>query len=169
MTNGTVALLIVLHPRNLNNVSKHVIVLEKSTPGSTTPIQTLPEIPAAGATTSLSGKAAKEFEAQIGIILHETNLIDLTALAHSTPPVAEKLKKVKGSENVAPVILWERKEDQLELEKLKAQLTGLQEGKQAPMALKICDFEVLRENKGHDPAFLAALTMYEGLKKEDKI
>lgn len=173
MSKNIVSLLIIVKPRHLSNITKHVILAESLIPGSTTPTQTLPEIPTPDATNLLSETAVKELESQIGRPLDETGLIDLTALAQNTAPVTENLKlAAKGSvkgEAATPVFLWEMKEDNFDLVRLKLKLTGLQGGKQASMALKLCDYEELWEKNYDDPTIEAAWIMYEGLQMEGKI
>lgn len=124
---------------------------------------------------SLSGAAAKEIKEETGLELYKDDLIDLTALAldKSDDMNSEKLHKavypsVGGCDEFISIFLHERRVARNTLDEWQGKLTGLRhEGEK--ITLKLVPYGDLWREGARDAKTLAAIALYEGLKRENRL
>lgn len=141
-----------------------------------------PELPAGmlddGGT--FAGGAAKEIYEETGLSISEDELFDLTALAHDSPQKTtgddlpgEKLHKAVypspgGSDEFVPLFMCQKRMRRNQIHEMQGRLTGLRnEGEK--ITLKIVPLEDLWKDGLRDGKALAALALYQGLKREGRI
>jgi ADP-sugar diphosphatase len=137
-----------------------------------------PELPAgmlddAG---TFSGGAAKEIEEETGLKIKEDELIDLTKLTFGSEDETkdgEKLQKAMypsagGCDEFVPVFLHQQRIPRKQLKDWQGKLTGLRDHGEK-ITLKVVRLENLFREGGRDSKALAAIAMYEGLRREGKL
>ena len=126
---------------------------------------------------TFSGSAAKEIEEEIGLVIPESDLINLTELA-----LPEKLGGEQGEEVIGrgvfpsvgacdefiPLFLHEKRVPRDTLKGWEGRLTGLREEGEK-ITLKLVRVEDMWRVAGRDAKALAAWALWEGLKKDGKL
>jgi ADP-sugar diphosphatase len=139
------------------------------------------EIPAGmldGETKSFAGKAAKEIKEEADLEVKEIELLDMTKLALSDVQAdgllpAESLEESMypspgACDEFMPLMLCQKRLSRKHMESLKGKATGLKdEGEH--IKLKLVPLTRLWKEAARDGKALAALSLYENLKREGKI
>ena len=136
------------------------------------------------------GKAAQEIKEEVGIDIPEAELLDMTKLALSDTNTTTLWRKPgsgpdpkddirEGLQNAVypspgacdeyiPLFLYQKRMHRSDLEELKGKQTGLSdEGER--ITIKLVRLEDLWKVGGRDAKALAALALYEGLRREKKL
>lgn len=125
---------------------------------------------------TFAGAAAKEIQEETGLLIPQSELIDMTSLALQCiqePRDGEFLQKAVypspgGSDEFIPLFLCQKRMARKDIEGLQGRLSGLrQEGEK--ITLKVVPLENLWKEGLRDGKTLAAWALYEGLKREGKI
>ncbi|KAF1997143.1 nudix hydrolase 14 [Amniculicola lignicola CBS 123094] len=178
---GSVGMLIVLQPNTAppnTEQDKHVLLTIQ--PRIAAGSLALAELPAGMLDDgTFAGKAAEEIREETGLTVPENELINMSDIALSnmssstSPSDEEKLQNAVypspgACDEFIPLFLYQKRIDPKELEDLSGKLTGLRhEGEK--ITLKLVKLEDLWKEGGRDAKALAALTLYEGLRREGKI
>lgn len=125
---------------------------------------------------TFSGGAAKEIEEETGLKIKEDELIDLTKLTFGSEDETkdgEKLQKAMypsagGCDEFVPVFLHQQRIPRKQLKDWQGKLTGLRDHGEK-ITLKVVRLENLFREGGRDSKVLAAVAMYEGLRREGKL
>jgi len=139
---------------------------------------------------TFSGTAAKEISEETGLQVSESELINMSELATAnatTPPrltsqqhnsqhgerVVEKLQKAMypspgACDEFIPLFLYQKRVPRSQLDEWRGKLTGLREEGEK-ITIKLAKLEDLWKEGGQDAKALAALALYNGLRKEEKI
>lgn len=127
---------------------------------------------------TLSGAAAKEIQEEIGMTIHEDELIDLTSLAlrgsqTNADDTQETLRDAMypsagGCDEFMTIFLHRTRVPREQLESWKGKLTGLRdEGEK--ITLKLVKYQDLWRVGARDSKVLAACALYDGLRREGKL
>ena len=128
---------------------------------------------------TFAGGAAKEIQEETGLLIPESELIDMTALAlgshhqESSDDSGERLQKAiypspGGSDEFIPLFMCQKRMPRFEIHQMQGRLTGLRkEGER--ITLKIVPLEQMWKEALRDGKALAALALYQGLKAEGKL
>lgn len=135
---------------------------------------------------SLKGAAANEIEQEANLKVQESDLIDLSHLAVGSLPVAPWTKANKASTNAfeavenaiypsvgacdefIPIFLCQKRLTRRHMDWLKGKATGLRdEGEN--ITLKLVPLSRAWREAGRDAKALAALALYDNLKKEGQL
>lgn len=125
---------------------------------------------------TFSGAAAKEITEETGLEIQADQLIDMTRLSlpeSSSDSDSEELQQgvypsPGGSDEFVPIFLSQQRVPRDQLLQWQGKLTGLRdEGEK--ISLKLCPIDQLWKTAGRDAKALAAWSLYQGLKKEDRI
>ena len=177
---GSVGMLLLLQPQDAKDDSEAYVVLtiQPRIPAGSLGFA---EIPAGmlDDSATFAGGAAKEIEEETGLKIEKKDLLDMTSLAMeaqseaATADNGEELQKAVyaspgGSDEFIPLFLARKKMKRDEIASMKGKLTGLREEKEK-ITLKICRLDELWRVGARDGKTLAALALYEGLKREEKI
>jgi ADP-sugar diphosphatase len=139
------------------------------------------EIPAGmldGETNSFAGKAAKEIKEEADLEVKPDELLDMTKLALSdvqtdrvlpAESLAESMYPSPGAcDEFMPLMLCQKRLSRRHMESLEGKATGLEnEGEQ--IKLKLVPLNRLWREAVRDGKALAALSLYENLKREGRI
>jgi len=132
---------------------------------------------------TFSGGAAKEIQEETGLLIPESELINLTALALSPSPSSssvdnetdsgEKLQEgvypsPGGCDEFVSIFLWQKRISREQLKEWRGKLTGLREEGEK-ITLMLCPLEEVWRMGGRDAKVLAGWALYEGLRREGKI
>ena len=140
---------------------------------------------------TFSGTAAKEISEETGLQVPESELINMSELAMAntttTPPiltsqqhnsqhgetVVEKLQNAMypspgACDEFIPLFLYQKRVPRSQLDEWRGKLTGLREEGEK-ITIKLAKLEDLWKEGGQDAKALAALALYDGLRKEEKI
>lgn len=126
---------------------------------------------------TFAGGAAKEIQEETGLSIPESELINMTELALSTPSLqAEKNEKLQqgvypspgGCDEFIPLFLWQKRVPRHTLKEWQGKLTGLREHGEK-ITLMLCRLDEVWRVGGRDAKALAGLALYEGLKREGRI
>jgi ADP-sugar diphosphatase len=128
--------------------------------------------------TKFAGKAAKEIKEEADLEVKEAELLDMTKLALSdvqadgvlsSESLAESMYPSPGAcDEFIPLMLCQKRLSRTHMESLKGKATGLKnEGEQ--IKLKLVPLTRLWKEAARDGKALAALSLYENLKREGKI
>lgn len=129
---------------------------------------------------TFSGAAAKEIKEETGLSIAEDELIDMTKLAIGSRSTAEgetleesHLQQAiypspGGCDEFMPIFLARKKMSREEIGDLQGKLTGLRNHGEK-ITLRICKVMDLWKIGARDGKTLAALALYEGLRREGKI
>jgi len=176
MRGGSIAMLLILQPDDVpedEERDKHVLLAIQ--PRIAAGSLGFSEIPAgmlddAG---SFSGGAAKEIEEETGLKVKADELIDMTALALEDEKGEEKLQKGVystrgGCDEFIPMFLYQKRIPRSELQDFQGKLIGLRdEGEK--ITLKVVRLEDLWREGARDAKTLAALSLYQNLKRVGKL
>lgn len=127
---------------------------------------------------SFAGKAAQEIKEEAGLEFREEDLKNMTELALSNVQAdgilpAEELEKSMypspgACDEFMPLYLGQKRLTRKHMESLKGKATGLRnEGEQ--IKLKLVPLNKMWREAARDGKALAALSLYENLKREGKI
>lgn len=176
---GSVAMLLILSPQDATETdSDHVIltVQPRIAAGSLGFV----ELPAGMLDDSgtFSGAAAKEIREETGLEIAESELINMSQLTYEASLPVQRSKEdylqqaiypsPGGSDEFIPLFLAQKKMKKDEIDGLKGKLTGLR-GSGEKITLQICRLDELWKVAARDGKTLAALALYEGLKRENKL
>lgn len=175
---GSVAMFVTLQPDDVpreSETDKHVIltVQPRIPAGSLAMV----EIPAGMVDDSgtFSGAAAKELKEEVDIEILENELTDMTSLAlsESRHQTGESLQagiypSPGGSDEFIPIFLCQIRVDRESLKQWTGKLTGLREHGEK-ITLKLVRLENLWWEGTRDAKTLAALALYEGLRRSRKL
>ncbi len=184
MRGGSVAILIILTPSDLKPEdagNEEYVVLTKQ-PRIAAGSLSFVELPAgmlddAG---TFSGAAAKEIAEETGLQIQDKELVDLTEMAVDAMTDDEKAEGTEGHLNKAmwpspggcdefiPILMAKKVMERSEIEKLKGKLTGLREEGEK-ITLKVVRLKDLWKYGARDGKTLAAVGLFEGLRREGKI
>jgi ADP-sugar diphosphatase len=139
---------------------------------------------------TFSGTAAKEINEETGLQVPESELINMSELAMAnattTPPrtsqqhnsqhgerVVENLQKAMypspgACDEFIPLFLYQKRVPRSQLDEWRGKLTGLREEGEK-ITIKLAKLEDLWKEGGQDAKALAALALYNGLRKEEEI
>ena len=125
---------------------------------------------------TFAGKAAQEIQEETGLTISDTELIDLTDLAihdRGNAPDSEVLQRGMypspgACDEFIPIFLCEKELPRKEIEDVQGRLTGLHKDGEK-ITLKLVPLKNLWKEGARDGKTLAALALYEGLKREGKI
>ncbi|KAL5337183.1 hypothetical protein BJX70DRAFT_253171 [Aspergillus crustosus] len=176
---GSVGMLLLLQPDDVPATSDDdkwaVLTVQPRIPVGSLAFS---EIPAGMLDDSgaFAGKAAEEIQEETGLIIPQSDLVDMTALAlqsTSETPDAESLQKAVypspgGSDEFIPLLLCDKRMPRNNIEALQGKLTGLrQDGEK--ITLKVVPLQDLWKEGIRDGKTLAAWALYMGLKKDNKL
>ncbi|KAF2198053.1 hypothetical protein GQ43DRAFT_465932 [Delitschia confertaspora ATCC 74209] len=186
---GSVGMLLILQPDDAplgTETDKHVLLTIQ--PRIAAGSLALAELPAGMLDDgTFSGKAAQEISEETGLKVPEDELINMTELALSsatTSPsteqskgdgedIKEKLQNAMypspgGCDEFIPLFLYQKRIPRPQLDEWRGKLTGLRnEGEK--ITIKVVRLEDLWKEGARDAKALAALSLYEGLRRENKI
>jgi 8-oxo-dGTP pyrophosphatase MutT (NUDIX family) len=125
---------------------------------------------------TFAGSAAKEIQEETGLLVEQSELIDMTSLALQAgqePDYGERLQRAVypsagGSDEFIPLFLCQKRMPRVEIEALQGKLTGLR-GHGEKITLKVVELGDLWKEGVRDGKTLAAWALYQGLKGEGKI
>ncbi len=123
---------------------------------------------------TFAGGAAQEIKEETGLEIPEHDLLDMTSLAVTgTNLGGENIQQAMypspgACDEFIPIFLARKKTSRREIESMKGKLTGLREHGEK-ITLKICRLDELWRVGARDGKTLAAVALYEGLKREGKI
>lgn len=144
-----------------------------------------PEIPAGmlDGSNNFGGKAAQEIREETGLVIHESEMLDMSALATSDMSLnpsstssskASNLKEsienamypsVGACDEFLPLFLCQKRMARDKLEALRDRKTGLRDEGEA-ITVKVVPFRKLWKEGGRDGKALAALGLYHALEEE---
>ncbi|KAJ6002041.1 hypothetical protein N7522_007268 [Penicillium canescens] len=178
---GSVGMLLILQPSDIPSTSasdkdkKTILTVQPRIPAGSL---SFPEIPAGMLDDSgtFAGSAAKEIQEETGLLVEQSELIDMTALALQAgqePDYGERLQRAVypsagGSDEFIPLFLCQKQMPLAEIKALQGKLTGLR-GKGEKITLKVVELGDLWKEGIRDGKTLAAWALYQGLKGEGKI
>ncbi|KAJ5775393.1 uncharacterized protein N7511_000404 [Penicillium nucicola] len=176
---GSVGMLLILQPNDLPKDSekdkKAILTIQPRIPAGSL---AFPEIPAGMLDDSgtFAGTAAKEIQEETGLLVEQSELIDMTALALQAgqePDSGEQLQRAVypsagGSDEFIPLFLCQKRMPRSEIEALQGKLSGLREEGEK-ITLKLVELGDLWKEGIRDGKTLAAWALYLGLKGEGKI
>ncbi|ORX94290.1 NUDIX family hydrolase [Clohesyomyces aquaticus] len=185
---GSVGMLIILQPDDVPSgaeTDKHVLLTVQ--PRIAAGSLALAELPAGMLDDgTFSGKAAQEISEETGLEVPEDQLLDMTKLAlegTTTSPsttqgwdgkdLRENLQNAMypspgGCDEFIPLFLYQKRVPRSQLDQWRGKLTGLREEGEK-ITVKLVLLGELWKEGGRDAKALAALALYEGLRKEGKI
>jgi len=190
---GSVGMLLILQPDDVpqnTETDKHILLTVQ--PRIAAGSLALTELPAGMLDDgTFSGTAAKEISEETGLKVPESELINMSelALANTTalPPtspshqhssqggegLAEKLQNAiypspGACDEFIPLFLYQKRVPRSQLDEWRGKLTGLREEGEK-ITIKLARLEELWKEGGRDAKALAALAMYEGLRRDGKI
>jgi ADP-sugar diphosphatase len=123
---------------------------------------------------SFAGAAAKEIREETGLEIPEAELLDMTSLAISGSSTGEEqlqhgiYPSPGACDEFIPLFLARQRLGRAKIESMKGRLTGLREHGEK-ITLKICRLNELWKFGARDAKTLAAVALYEGLKREGKL
>ncbi|KAF2112602.1 nudix hydrolase 14 [Lophiotrema nucula] len=190
---GSVAMLIILQPDDVpegTEEDKYVILTVQ--PRIAAGSLAFPELPAGmlDGNGNFKGKAAKEIDEEVGISIPEEQLVDMTDDALKSTNISGLWRKPESKSDPMDGIkeqLWsamypspgacdefirlylhQKRLPRSSMEKLKGKQTGLRaEGEK--ITIKLVRLEDLWKEAGRDAKALAALALYEGLRRETRL
>lgn len=176
MRGAAVGMLLILQPDDVsedNEEEKYVILTMQ--PRIAAGSLSFTEIPAGMLDDmgTFSGGAAKEIKEETGLEVDASELVDMTALALENEERDEEIGKGSfsspgGCDEYIPLFLYQKRLPRSELEEFRGKLTGLREEGEK-ITLKVIKLHDLWKEGARDGKTLAALALYEGLRREGKI
>ena len=177
---GSVAMLLVLQPSDMDSPKNEEYVILTLQPRVPAGSLSFVELPAGMVDDSgtFSGAAAKEIKEETGLEIEGDELIDMTALVLKERAQDLSLDENHlqdaiypspgGSDEFIPLFLVRKKMERKEIEALRGKLTGLRsEGEK--ITLKIVRLEDVWQVAARDAKTLAAVALFEGLRKEGRV
>jgi ADP-sugar diphosphatase len=174
---GSVAMLLVLQPEDAKDTSEEYVILtvQPRIPAGSLAFVELP----AGMLDdngTFTGAAAKEIKEETGLEIQEKELVDMTKLANQRADDIMNKEELQvavypgpgGSDEFIAVFLLRKRMSRNEIEGLKGKLTGLR-GRSEKITLRLCRLDELWKIGARDGKTLAAVALYEGLRREDLI
>jgi ADP-sugar diphosphatase len=174
---GSVAMLLVLRPEDAKDTSEEYVILtvQPRIPAGSLAFVELP----AGMLDdngTFTGAAAKEIKEETGLEIREEDLVDMTKLANQRAggvTSEEELQEAVypspgGSDEFIPVFLLRKRMSRNEIEGLKGKLTGLRDHGEK-ITLRLCHLDDLWNVAARDGKTLAAVALFEGLRKAGMI
>ncbi|CAH0038629.1 unnamed protein product [Clonostachys solani] len=176
----SVAMLVILTPDDAKNDDERYVVLtvQPRVPAGSLSFVELPAgmVDDAG---SFKGAAAKEMEEELGIEIHEDDLVCLSELA---APAAESKEDGEGGEGLSRAVFpsaggcdehvtiysYERRIPREQLQDWSGRLTGLRDQGEK-ITLKVVPMKDLWREGSRDAKALSALALWEGLRREKMI
>lgn len=123
---------------------------------------------------TFTGAAAKEIKEETGLEIAESELMDMTSLVIPEPTTQEELLQQGiypspgACDEFIPLFLSRQRMPRTEIESMKGKLTGLREHGEK-ITLRMCLLDELWKLGARGGKTLAAVALYEGLKREGKI
>jgi ADP-sugar diphosphatase len=174
---GSVAMLLVLQPEDAKDELEDYVILTMQ-PRIPAGSLAFLELPAGMLDDSgtITGAAAKEIKEETGLEIQETDLINMTRLANEQAGTGigqENLQDAVylspgGSDEFIPIFLSRKRMSRAEIEGLKGKLTGLRDHGEK-ITLRICRLDDLWKVCARDGKTLAAVALYEGLRKAGRV
>lgn len=172
---GSVCMLLILQPDDVNDDDEEYVVLTVQPRIAAGSLSFL-ELPAGMLDDhgTFAGGAAQEIKEETGLEIPEGDLIDLTSLvAAQTGLGGERLQQAiypspGACDEYIPIFLARKRLGREEIQGMKGRLTGLREHGEK-ITLKICRRDELWKVGARDGKALAAVALYEGLKREGKV
>lgn len=174
---GSVAMLLVLRPEDAKDTSEEYVILtvQPRIPAGSLAFVELP----AGMLDdngTFTGAAAKEIKEETGLEIRGEDLVDMTKLANQRAggvTSEEELQEAVypspgGSDEFIPVFLLRKRMSRNEIEGLKGKLTGLRDHGEK-ITLRLCHLDDLWNVAARDGKTLAAVALFEGLRKAGMI
>jgi 8-oxo-dGTP pyrophosphatase MutT (NUDIX family) len=165
---ASVAVLMILRPSDSRDERWVVMTEQPRIPAGSLSFM---EIPAGmmDDRKTFSGVAATEIREEVGLVLKEEDLIDMTELAVRGHKAPENLESAMypspgGCDEYIKIFLWEEERDRQEIENLRGKLTGDRKQKEI-ITVRLLNYERLLEVGGRDAKTLAAWSLYEYLKR----
>lgn len=123
---------------------------------------------------TFGGAAAKEIQEETGLEIIEDELLNMTALAAGAPNKSEELLRPAvypspgACDESISLLLAQKSMDRADIERLKGKLAGLREHGEK-IKLNICRLDELWSIGLRDGKTLAAIAVYQELKRQGKI
>jgi ADP-sugar diphosphatase len=126
---------------------------------------------------SFVGVAAKEMKEELDLEIHESQLICLTELAGAAKGTSEEsveglpvamYPSAGGCDEFITIYMYEKRIPRSQLEEWNGKMTGLREHGEK-ITLKVVPLRDLWREGARDAKCLAALALWEGLKRENKL
>ena len=178
MRGGSVAILIILSEQGNQESDEHVILTIQ--PRIAASSLSFIELPAGMIDDSgtFKGAAAKEIEEETGLKITEDELIDMTEMSIDQQTevdggVEGHLHKASypspgGSDEFIPLFVVRKQMKKAEMEDLEGKLTGLR-GHGEKITLRLVRLQDVWKVAARDGKTLAAIALYEGLKREARL
>jgi ADP-sugar diphosphatase len=172
---GSVCMLLILQPDDVNATDEEYTVLTIQ-PRIAAGSLGFVELPAGMLDDSgtFTGAAAREIKEETGLEIPEADLVDMTSLAITGSSTGEEQLQYGiypspgACDEFIPLFLTRQKLGRAKIESMKGRLTGLREHGEK-ITLRICRLNELWKFGARDAKTLAAVALYEGLKREGKI
>ncbi|KAL4916831.1 hypothetical protein BDW62DRAFT_202325 [Aspergillus aurantiobrunneus] len=176
---GSVGMLLLLQPDDIPSTSENdkwaILTVQPRIPAGSLAFS---EIPAGMLDDSgaFAGKAAEEIQEETGLVIPQSELVDMTSLALQSaeePVDGETLQKAVypsagGSDEFIPLFLCDKRMSRKDIEALQGKLTGLRQHGEK-ITLKVVPLKDLWKEGMRDGKTLAAWALYMGLKKDNKL
>ncbi|KAF7731625.1 hypothetical protein EC973_008794 [Apophysomyces ossiformis] len=165
MRGGAVSILIILRSKENTSEDKVLLTLQPRIP---VPSLSFPELPAGmlDGSGNFSGTAAKEIEEETGLVVKDSELIDLTELTYGN-----RWKGVYpspgGSDEFLRLFLCTKHLPDAEIKALEGKLTGLRDHGEN-ITLKVVSLKDAYR-LSPDAKLLSSLTLYEMLKRNKQL
>ena len=170
---GSVAVLIILRPSDSLD-ERYVVMTEQ--PRISAGSLSFMEIPAGMLDPNdrkFAGAAARELQEEIGLVLKEKDLTNMTEIALKGQQTEEMLQLAMypspgGCDEFISIFLWEREMDRMQIDGLRGRLTGNRSEKEK-ITVRLLNYEKLLQVGARDGKTLAAWALYEYLKRTMQI
>lgn len=180
MRGGSVAILIVISPSDSSSDEEFVLLAVQ--PRIAAASLSFVELPAGMIDDSgtFTGAAAKEIKEETGLGISEDELVDMTRLAIQDTSTQTQDGGVEAHLKVGvypspgacdefiPIFLARKRMSEKEMAGLKGKLTGLRD-RGEKITLKIAKLQDVWKIAARDGKTLAAVALYDGLKREGKL
>ena len=121
---------------------------------------------------TFAGAAAKEIEEEIGLVIKEDELVNLSALAEAAPSEeglpAAMFPSAGGCDEHITIYSYEKRIPRSQLQEWSGKLTGLR-GRGEKITLKVVPMRDLWKEGARDAKCLSAVALWEGLRRENKL
>jgi ADP-sugar diphosphatase len=172
---GSVCMLLIVQPDDVNAREEEYVVLTIQ-PRIAAGSLDFVELPAGMLDDSgtFTGAAAKEIKEETGLDIAEAELLDMTSLTiPASTGNSEQLQQgiypsPGACDEFIPLFLARKRLHRAEIESMKGKLTGLRDHGEK-IKLKLCRLDELWKIGARDGKTLAALALYDGLKRAGKI
>ncbi|KAH7067779.1 hypothetical protein FB567DRAFT_457953 [Paraphoma chrysanthemicola] len=177
---GSVAMMIILQPADAKNDDEKQVILTIQ-PRIAAGSLAFTEIPAGMLDDgTFKGTAAKEIAEEAKLTVTEADLINMSEIALADQAAASfgdseaetvesaMYPSVGACDEFIPIMLCQKRLTRRHMEWLKGKATGLREEGEN-ITLKLVPLEQVWRQAGRDAKALAAIALYDGLKREGKI